>query len=274
MSNYPENIPDEEFRYCPRCGTQCSITDSFCRGCGHRLIRPPLQDSKPVHAHHLPPRYQRKYSVPTRFVKLLTSPREAMEDIALAPDYTGAIVIAILEIIMTIAAVILTLQKIEFTGAYASQVLAAMNSILGVTIVITPIIFGVRWLVKSWLVRVMCDEGSWDFTSAAAVTGYAYLGSTIFTIFSLVIGWILLPTITINTTNLELALIQLEQYTAEMTAYQFSITLPIALIGMLWKSYLGGLGTNTGTRRRCSVEKGTAVFVLLGLIGLLINFFL
>jgi len=197
-----------------------------------------------------------------------------MEDIAKAPDYSGAIVIAIFEIILTIAAVTLTLQKIQFTGPYASQVIAVMGSILGITIVITPIIFGVRWWVKSWLVRMMCKEDSWGFSSAAAVTGYAYLGSTIFGILSLIIAWVLLPTTIIDTANLELALMQLEQYTGEMTTYQFAITLPIALVGMLWKSYLGGLGTNAGTRKMCSVEHGTAVFVLLGLIGLLINFFL
>ena len=195
-----------------------------------------------------------------------------MEDIALSPDYTGAIVIAVAEIIITMFALSMALQKIQFSGPYTPQLAATLSSLLGLTVFLVPFVFVARWLVKSWLVKEMCDGNAWDFSTAASVTGYAYIGSTILSIVSVILAWILIPPVVIDTNNLELAIILMEQQNAALITYQFMITFPLALIGMLWKSYLGGLGAHEGTRKVCSFEKGMAVFVLLGLIGLAIDF--
>ena len=140
-------------------------------------------------------------------------------------------------------------------------------------VLITPIIMGVRWLVKSWLVRMGCDNGSsWDFETVASVTGYAYLADVIIGVLGLFVLWLFLPTLSIDTSNLEIAAQQIEAFSAQTAWLQLVFTLPASLIGVAWKSYLGGLGAHTGTRKMCSVQQGFAVFIVLGLIGLAITF--
>ena len=268
--------PEEEITACPKCGISVSKDDGFCKKCGAKLHED--LPSKPYHAE--PPRklkarppYERKLTLLQRFSKLLTSPSEAMQDIALAPDYFGVAVIIILETIILGVGVVLVLQKMQLTGPNASTVMSMVTSIMMLAVFIAPIIIGVRWLVKSWLVRMGCDNGSsWSFETVASVTGYAYLVDVIIGVLGLFVVWLLLPTLSIDTSNLELATQQIEAFSAQTAWLQLVFTLPASLIGVAWKSYLGGLGAHTGTKKMCSVWQGFAVFIVLGLIGLAISF--
>ncbi len=270
MSIYSD---DKEFISCPQSNTKCGISDTYCRKCSYKLPQPTTHEPTTSLTPESEEKYEKKYSTPTRFIKMLTSPRDAMDDIAKAPDYDGVTIIIILQIILVIFGAGLALQKLQFTGSHQAQIENVMFSFLAITVVIAPFVFAIRWYIKSWIVKSMCDD-SWDFSSAAAVTGYAYLASTILSILSVIVAWFFLPAIVLDTTNLDHAIILMEQHNAEMLAYQFMITLPLALVGMIWKSYLGGLGTNAGTRNKCSIGNGFGIFMLLGLIGLSIDFFL
>ena len=268
--------PEEEISACPKCGISVSKDDGFCKKCGAKLHED--LPSKPYKA-ELPkklkakPPYERRLTLLQRFSKLLTSPSEAMQDIALTPDYFGVAVIIILETVIFGAGVVLVLQKMHFTGPNASTVMSTVASIMMSAVLIAPIFFAIGWLVKSWLVKIGCDNGSsWDFETAASVTGYAYLVDVIIGVLRLFILWLFLPTLSIDTSNLEIATQQIEAFSAQTAWLRLVFTLPASLVGVAWKSYLGGLGAHTGTRKKCSVQQGFAVFVVLGLIGLAITF--
>jgi hypothetical protein len=217
--------------------------------------------------------YLRKLSLAKRFSKLLISPSKAMEDIGLAPDFAGVGIIVILEIILSIAATVLVFQKLQFVGPYASAILNAVTGVLAFAIVLGVGIFLVRWLLKSLLVKVTCDSGSsWSFSAAASVTGYAYLADVIVGIIGLIASWFLIPSVVIDTTNSTQALIAMTQYEAQINWLKLVFTLPVNIIGVVWKSYLGGLGAHFGTKQKCSRGTGIAVFLVLGFIGLVINF--
>jgi hypothetical protein len=267
---------EEEPSACPKCGISVSKDDGFCKKCGAKLHEDLL--SKSYKAELLKklktePPYKRKLTLLQRISKLLTSPSEAMQDISLAPDYFGVVVIIILETVIAGAGVALALQKIQLTGPNASTVMGMLGSILMLTVLLVPFIIAIRWFFKSWLVKMGCDnESSWDFETAASVTGYAYLADVVIGVVGLFILWLFLPTLSIDTSNLEIATQQIEAFKAQTAWLQLVFTLPASLIGVAWKSYLGGLGAHTGTRKKCSVQQGFAVFIVLGLIGLAISF--
>jgi hypothetical protein len=270
MSNYP----GEDTTFCPKCNATVGKLDQFCKHCGHGLPKdvyyvPP----RPIPTVERPPRPEKRFGMGQRFLKLITSPREAMEDIANHPDYAGVFVIVIANVILGIIAVSIVFQKLQFTGPYADTVTSYMSAAVALGIVIAPIGIIIRWLVKSWLVKEMCDSGSqWNFDTAASVTGYAYIASVIFGSLAVISAWLFLPTLVIDTANLELALLQVDQYNQELLWYQFLVTLPLSFIGLLWKSYLGGVGANAGTWKKCSIGTGVAMFFILGLVGLAIDF--
>lgn len=268
--------PEGEISACPECGMPVSKDDGFCRKCGAKLNEDMLSESYnaelPKKLKTEPP-YKRKLTLLQRISKLLTSPSEAMQDISLAPDYFGVAVIIILKTVIFGAAVVLVLQKMHLTGPNASTVMSTVASIMMSAVLIAPIFIAIGWLVKSWLVQVGCDnESSWDFETAASVTGYAYLVDVIIGVLRLFILWLFIPTLSIDTSNLEIATQQIEAFNAHTTWLHLVFTLPVSLIGVTWKSYLGGLGAHTGTRKMCSVQQGFAVFIVLGLIGLAIAF--
>jgi len=267
-------MSEEEKFTCPKCGAIVSRGVRFCKNCGASLIevsevftKAPLTEGVSDEV------YERKLSLPQRFYKLLTAPSEAMRDIALAPDYEGAVVIIAVKLILAILAVVLVLQKIHFIGEHANAMMSfvTLGLILGFIFAIGIII--VRWLIKSLIVRYACDSGSaWDFKTAASITGYAYLPEIIISVIGLCVSWVLIPSMTVDMTNLQAAMQTLESYQAELNWLKLLYTLPFSFFGLLWKSYLGGLGARFGTEEECSLGTGIVVFFVLGLIGLLISF--
>jgi hypothetical protein len=217
--------------------------------------------------------YQRKLSLGQRFYKLLIAPSEAMEDIGLAPDYGGVGIVVLLSVIMSIMAILLVFQKIQFVGPYASFITGSMMGTLVLVVAIAVGLFLVRWLVKSFLVKVICDSGSsWSFSTAASITGYAYLPQVVIGIVSFCVSWILIPTVIIDTTDLTQALVTMNQYEAQLTWLRLIFTLPMSIVAIVWKSYVGGLGAHFGTEKKCSRGAGIAAFFVLGVIGLVIDF--
>jgi hypothetical protein len=216
--------------------------------------------------------YLRKLSLAKRFSKLLISPSKAMEDIGFAPDFAGVGIIVILNIILSIMATVFVFQKLQFVGPYANAIISAVSGALIFAVLLSVGIFLIRWLVKSLLVKAACDSGSsWSFSAAASVTGYAYLGDVIVGVIGLIASWFLIPSVVIDTTDLNLALITMTQYEAQINWLKLMFTLPMSVIGVVWKSYLGGLGAHFGTKQNCSLGTGIAVFLVLGFIGLIIN---
>nr|MDO8099105.1 YIP1 family protein [Candidatus Njordarchaeota archaeon] len=217
--------------------------------------------------------YQRKLSLGQRFYKLLIAPSKAMEDIGLAPDYGGVGIVILLQVILSIMAIVLVFQKMQFVGPGASFIMSYVAGILVFAVAIAVALFMVRWLVKSLLVKVICDSGSsWSFSTAASVTGYAYLPQVIISVVSFFVSWALIPTVTIDTGNLTQAIVTMTQYEAQLSWLQLVFTLPMSIVAVVWKSYLGGLGAHFGTEKKCSRGAGIAAFFVLGVIGLVIDF--
>lgn len=217
--------------------------------------------------------YERKYSVTQRFYKLLTAPSKAMRDIALAPDYEGVLVVIVLNLVLMSVVAGILLQKIQFSGPHAETASQLFSTILVAASFILVIYIPAKWAIKSLLVKHACDNGSgWEFKTAASITGYAYITDIIMGILEIFILWFLLPTLHFDTGADWEALRQIvNDYEAQITWLRLLYTLPVSIFGLLWKSYLGGLGTHFGTKEKCSLRMGIAVFTGLSLIGFLIS---
>jgi len=218
--------------------------------------------------------YERRFSVAERFVKLVISPSEAMKDAALAPDYLGPITIVVLEVIFLIVYLGLVLQRTSFTGEAAATVSAiwgtVVSIVVGVLAVVGSLVYVVFWLVKSYLVRTLSDSGSgWEFRTAASVTGYAYLADLIIVAVDALIVLLLMPPVVIATS---LSRSELAAQLQSQIGWIRTFSIPLSLLSLVWKSYLGGLGSHHGTGGKCSVSKGCAVFLVLALIGWAISF--
>ncbi len=268
-------IEEEKFS-CPSCGTFVSKGDAYCRKCGALLTElpktgPEIPPSPPERLPEKP--YERKFSLTQRFHKLLTAPSEAMKDIALAPDYEGVLIVIASNIVFLSVAVGIALQKIQFSGPHAETISGMVSGLLMAAIFIAGILEVAKWAIKSLIVRHACDSGSgWDFKTAASVTGYAYIPDIIMAIIGLCIGWLVLPTFHLEITDLETMRQALNDYEARVNWLSLVYALPFSLLGLLWKSYLGGLGARFGTKEECSLSMGIAVFFVLGVVGLLISF--
>ncbi|MDH5482219.1 MAG: zinc ribbon domain-containing protein [Candidatus Bathyarchaeota archaeon] len=265
----------EEKFACPKCGMLVSKGDSFCKNCGLSLVEAPVSETTApvVTEEKVEMRYERRFSLVQRFYGLMFAPSGAMEDVALAPDYGGVAVIVALELIVSILSIVLAFQKIHFVGAYATAIMNVVNLALMFAVFLGFVLLIARWLIKALIVKYACDSGSgWDFKTAASVTGYAYLATIIVSVLSLCVSWFLLPEFVVDTTNLQAAIQTMNEYRAQMNWLILVYSLPVSLIGLAWKSYLGGLGAHFGTKRRCSVGTGVMVFFLLGLIPLFFSF--
>ncbi len=262
---------------CPICGNTVSKTDKYCKNCGATLKESPAAmptaPLPPQPAPEAPPPYERKFSTIQRYYKLLTAPSEAMKDIALAPDYTGYFGILALQFVLLLIGLAMAMQKIQFAGTYAVRITSMLSGILAVAVIIASVILVIRWLAKSFIVRYAGDSGStWSFSTAASVTAYAYIADVIFMIIGIAISWLLVPTFRVDTTDLTLSIQQMNDYKAQVNLLKLTFTLPVSLLGFIWKSYLGGLGTHFGTNEKCSKLTGFIIFFVLSLIGLLISF--
>ncbi len=269
-------MSEEEKFPCPNCGTLVSKDDVYCRKCGANLtgFSKTVPEAPPPTPERLPKEvYERKLSLTQRFYKLLTAPSEAMRDIALAPDYEGIIVVLALDFVLLAVTLGLVMQKIRLSGPYAGRVGGMLSGILAVAVFIAVIILAVKWAVKSLIVKHACDSGSgWDFKTAASVTGYAYIADVVMSIVGLCLAWFLLPTFHLDLTDLEALRQAVNDYQAQLDWLRFMYTLPFSFFGLVWKSYLGGLGARFGTKEKCSLSMGILVFFVLSLIGFLISF--
>jgi len=267
-------MSEEKFA-CPKCGTFVSKGDRFCKNCGASLIEVSVPEvSAPVVPEQkIEQPYERKFSLIKRFYRLLTAPSGAMEDIALAPDYGGVAIIIVIEVVLSILSLTLYFQRIHFTGTHAEEANGYITLIWTLGCFLSLGVIVVRWLIKSLIVKYACDSGSaWNFGAAASITGYAYLADIIVGVISYCVSWYLMPSITINTTDLQAAIQTMNSYKAQLSWLMLVYSLPLSFIGLIWKSYFGGLGAHFGTGEDCSLGKGVAVFFILGLIGLLISF--
>lgn len=273
----------QENSTCPYCGATISGTDKYCKNCGRTLIaQPEVTQPQPNATWSTPPPapeqpYEREYSVPQRLYKLIVSPNKAMQDIGLAPDYTGPILLVIFRIILLAVTIALGYSKIQWAGDpnLISQVTGFLSGIITLAIVIAVGLLVVYWLGKALIVKYACDSGSaWTFTSAASVTGYAYLPELILGIISIAIVYPLIPSITLNVSDIDAARTALANYEAQLLWLRIIVSLPIGFIILIWKSYLGGLGTKFGTQKKATLAFGFIVFLILGLLGWGISFLL
>ena len=210
-----------------------------------------------------------------RVYKLIVSPSEAMEDIGKAPDYGGPMVLVILRMIIGAIAIALAFQKIQWIGdsGIISQASGILSGVIALAVVISVFLLIAFWLGKSFIVKHACDNGSsWTFQTAASVTGYAYIADFIFGIIGLTVLYALIPPITFNVSNMEATRQALADYQAQVLSIRLLFSIPVSFIALLWKSYLGALGTKSGTSKKASVSLGFLVFFILGLLGWLISF--
>jgi hypothetical protein len=269
-------MTEEEKFSCPSCGALVSKGDVYCRKCGVNLTdfsqtTPEAPPTPPELATKEP--YERKFSLPKRFYKILTAPSEAMQDITLAPDYGGIVIITVIDFVILVIGVSLALQKLPFSGPNATRISGMLSALMIGVIFFAIIFFVVKWAVKSLIVQYACNSGSgWDFKTAASMTGYAYVADMIMGIFGLFVLWLLVPSFPpIDTTNLATVTEALNNYQAQITWLKLVYTLPLSLLGLVWKSYLGGLGAYFGTKENCSFGKSVAVFFVLGLLSVLVS---
>jgi len=223
-------------------------------------VKPEASEAKPV--------YSRKYGLAQRLYRLLFSPSEVMKDIALDPDYGGVIAIMVLEFVSGAILVSGVLSKFHFTGPYAATISGFVSLGIGLAMVLLVVLLPARWLIKTLIVWKACDKGSgWSFKAAASVTGYAYIADFVLGLISGIITLYLMPTIQIDTSNLDQAMAVLRNVYEPQILSIRQFTLPITFAALLWKSFLGGVGTHFGTGERCSKSMGFVVFFLLGLVS-------
>jgi hypothetical protein len=268
---------------CPYCGAPISSTDKYCRNCGRTLIeRSEVTQPQPKPAWPTPPPapeqpYEREYSVPQRLYRLIVSPNKAMQDIGLAPEYTGPILLIVFRTILLAVTIALGYSKIQWVGDpnLISQVSGFLSGVITLAIVIAVGLLVAYWLGKALIVKYTCDSGSaWTFTTAASVTGYAYLPELILGIISIAVVYPMIPQITFNVSDLAATRAALADYRAQLLWIQIVFSVPISIIYLIWKSYLGGLGTKFGTQKKASLALGFTVFLILGLLGWGISFLL
>jgi hypothetical protein len=269
----------EENLVCPNCGSSVARTDVICKNCGGVLARPSgFAQKEPEVTLDSGSREadERKfYSVFERFHKLVVSPSEAMEDIARWPDYTGPVVLVILLSILAAVNIALAYQKIQWTGdpQLVSEAQSFASMVIAIAVIIGVVLVFAFWLVKSLLVKALCNSGSdWEFRTAASVTGYAYIADLIFGIIGEIVVFPLLPSVTINVSDTAATTQAIANFRAQVLPIELAISIPLGIIALVWKSYLGGLGTKVGTDERSSLGQGFAVFFVLGLFGWLISF--
>jgi len=259
---------------CPACGASVSKEDDFCKKCGAKLsdvsrlaesAKPEVAEAKPV--------YSRRYGLAQRLYRVLFSPSEVMKDITLAPDYGGVVVIMVLQFIYTAIMVVGVLSKFTFTGQYAAQLSGFVSLGIGLAMVLLGVLLPVRWLIKSVIVWKACDAGSkWSFKKAACVTGYAYIAEFVLGLISGIIVLYFMPTIQIDTSNLEQAMEMLRNvYQPQLLSIR-QYVLPITFVAILWKSFLGGIGAHFGTDEKCSKSMGILVFFLLAMVSFALSF--
>jgi hypothetical protein len=200
-----------------------------------------------------------------------------MQDIGLAPEYTGPILLVIFRTILLAVTISLAYSKIQWTGDpnLINQVSGFLSGVITLAIVIAVGLLVAYWLGKALIVKYACDSGSaWTFRTAASITGYAYLPELILGIIGIAVVYPMIPAITFNVSDPAAATAALADYQAQLLWIQIVFSVPLGFISLIWKSYLGGLGTKFGTQEKASLALGFTVFLILGLLGWGISFLL
>ena len=210
-------------------------------------------------------------------MKILTSPAQAMQDIAEAPNYTEPTLIILIQAVLAAISVAFVMQKIKIVGPEPtlSMVQSILLGVLVFAVIFTGILLFVFWLGKSVLVKIFCDrQSNWRFKTAAATTAYAYVPVIVIGVISLAVTFSLLPAFTVDIANIDAVQGALSDYQTQLNWMKFLISLPLSLVGLVWQSYVGGLGAHFGTKGKCSKSMGFAVFFILGLLGLGLSYIL
>lgn len=274
-----EKMDAEEHLVCPNCGAPVAKIDVVCKNCGGNLVRrfgfAQKEPEVSVESSSEETDEREFYSVFERLYKLVVSPSEAMKDIGHWPEYTGPVVIVVLLAILESVDVSLAYQKIQWAGDpnLISEGQNFLSTVVTIAVLISVVVVIAYWLVKSLLVKALCDGGSgWSFGTAASVTGYAYLADIIFGIIGVLVVFPLLPSLTINVSDMNATETAIANYQIQVLWIRLAVALPLGLIALVWKSYLGGLGTKYGTDEHSSLARGFGVFISLTLLGWLISF--
>jgi len=214
--------------------------------------------------------YERKFSFLQRVFKVLVSPREGMEDVALAPSYGEVFWILAIQMFASLVIIALIFSKIHFVGV-SPAVWAILTFALAIGVVFAYGFLVAIWLIESVIVKFACNKGSgWNLKTAASITGYTCLVDILLSIISMIVSWIFIPSIVIDVKNLELTQQTIAALKTQLN-WLWLCLLPVSLFGIIWKSHLGGLGANFGTERKCPQKLGFVVFFCIGLVGLLIS---
>src|SRR5512136_507181 len=99
-------------------------------------LPPPSQTPSPL-APPSPTPYERKFSTLERILKILTSPAEAMQDIAGAPNYTEPTLVILIQAVFAAISVAFVMQKIKIVGSEPtlSMVQSILMGILAVAVI-------------------------------------------------------------------------------------------------------------------------------------------
>lgn len=230
---------------------------------------PPTPQPPPPEATSQKP-YERKFSFPQRIFKVLVSPREGKEDVALAPSYGEVFGILAIQMFASFVIIALVFSKIQFVGVPPTVwIILTFASAIGVVFAYGFLV--AIWLIESAIVKFACNKVSgWDLKTAASITGYTYLVNILLSIISMIVFWHFIPSIVIDVKNLELTQQTIATLKAQLN-WLWLCLLPVSLFGIIWKSHLGGLGVNFGTGGKRPQKLGFTVFFCIGLVGLLIS---
>jgi hypothetical protein len=263
----------EDHLKCPVCGTPVSAEDKFCKSCGTDLsVRRVISVQESFEQEDQPAEsYERKFPFFKRFWQVLVSPREGMKDVGLAPDYLGPVLILVIQAVVSGVSSWFIMHRINIVGGGEdlSYVWSTYDITLSVSIYIASAMFFVFWLVKSYLVDVACDSGSeWGYATAASVTGYAYIADLVTSVLNILIVWLIAPVFTFDISSAAAAEQSARTYYTQIKWAQFLYTLPLFIVGLVWKSYLGALGSHFGTKGNCKVSGAFLIFFALGLVSI------
>jgi hypothetical protein len=215
------------------------------------------------------PNVERRVSAFKRIVGVLFSPTDTMEEIADTPDYLGVIAVIMLLMIVSAVGTWVILQKIVIVGEYAAVLSGFLVLGLWIGIVVGGVLLVGVWLVESLIVKYACDSGSgWSFKIAASITGYVWVISVLRALVALPITYFLTPTITIDTSGLPYTVPDYQSHLGQLR-WMLVYSMPIALLFLVWTSYVSAKGVNYGTDGNCSFGKAFAVFFVLGFLVLL-----
>lgn len=99
-----------------------------------------------------------------------------MRDVALAPNYGEVFGVFAFEILLACVVIALAFTKVQFVGSIPPSFWVILTIVIVFALILAFGLLVVRWLIKSLIVKAVCNAGSnWDFRTAASITGYAYL---------------------------------------------------------------------------------------------------